>query len=231
MRIFVSELISSEVAEKTNKDVFPLKPHQALDTPVSTHADMLVFVLDKRIFCYEDYYLDNKEIFDNAEKSGYIVVPLRINCNKKYPNDVALNILVMGKTLFANSKYISREILAYSTDNGYDFVDVKQGYSACSTLVLDENNAITADKGIYDAIKSVGKDVTLISAGGVKIEKYNYGFIGGASFVVDDTVYFFGDIEKHPDYKIISKKINELNMRIFCIREGQVFDFGGARII
>ena len=231
MKIFVSELISNEVAKKTNIPVLPLKSFELLDSPVSTHADMLIFVIDKKIFCYEDYYLNNKKIFDDAESEGYEIERLNINCEKNYPKDVSLNILKIGKTLFANLKHASKEVLKYAIENGYDVVNVKQGYSACSTLVIDDNTAITADKGIYEAIKSVGKDATLISPGGVGIEKYDYGFIGGAGFVLDGAVWFFGDIQKHADFGKISQKIDELKMKIFTIRDGYVFDFGGAKVI
>lgn len=231
MKIFVSHFIANELSKQIGVEMLPLFPYDKLDVPVCTHADMLVFVMKKRIFCYSDYCDNNRSVFDVAEKEGYEIVKISKQCSKKYPNDISLNILVMGNCLFANLKHIAIEVLEYATENGYNLIDVKQGYCACATLVLDENNAITADEGIYKAIISSGKNATLISGDGIRLDGYSCGFIGGASSVVGKSVYFFGDIKKHPDYKKIHEKIETLNMTEFSITRGDVFDFGGTRII
>lgn len=231
MKIFVSNLIAAELSKEISIEVLPLKSYRFLDFPVNTHADMLVFVIDKTIFCYEDYYLENRKIFNVAENEGYEIVFVSKRCGKNYPDDVGLNIFRMGRVLFANLSYIANEIVEYANENGYALVNTNQGYAACSTLVLNDENAITADKSIYKAIKSQGKNVTLISPNGIQLDGYNCGFIGGASCVIDKTVYFFGNIKNHPSYDIICGIIIDLGMAFKIISSLDVYDFGGIRLI
>lgn len=226
--IFVNTDFSHIIKQNCALNVVPLPHFDKLDAPVSAHADMLIFVLDNKIFLYEEYYLINKNIFDNALNSNYEIVLIKKKCQKNYPNDVALNVLRVGNTIFSSLNNTAEEILSYAKSKGYKLVNVNQGYSACSTLVLDERTAITADKGIYQALVKNGKDALLIEEGGIALQGYDYGFIGGASFVVDDTVYFMGNIEKHPSYTKIKEKTEFLKMKIFSISPNDVFDFGGV---
>lgn len=231
MKAFVSKNIASEFVKATNVEAISLEPYEMLDNPVSTHADMLIFIMEEKLFCYDDYYKQNGEIFDAVRTLGYEIITVSKKCQREYPNDIALNVLLIGKKLFGSLKNIASEILDIATKKEYKLIDVKQGYSACATLVLDEKNVITADKGIYNAVTKEGIDALLITEGNIGIDKYNYGFIGGASFVLDDTVYFFGNIKKHPDYEKINQKINSCGKRIALISSGDVFDFGGSRLV
>ena len=231
MKIFASHLVSNDLEIGSGVEVLPLLPYSKLDTFVATHADMLISVIDNKIFCYGEYYNNNKEIFDEASELGYDVIKVSKECSEKYPNDIGLNVLIMGKHIFASLKNTATEILEYAKEKGYILVNVNQGYSGCSTLALTENDAITADKGIYDAIISSGKNATLISDKGIKLEGYNCGFIGGASCVINNCVYFFGNIKNHPDYSKIHEKIQSLNMHEKSISCGDVCDFGGAKVI
>jgi len=153
-------LINYEIADAfynaTGLDVIPLKPYSKLDLPVSAHADMLFCLLDKTIFCYEDYVKENN-IYNTLKDSGLNVIFVSNECKKNYPYDISLNVLVMGKTLFCNIKHTAVEIVDYANNNGYKIVNIKQGYSACSTLVVDENNAITSDTGVASAIEKKEK--------------------------------------------------------------------------
>ena len=230
MKALASLYISEALSESSGIEVLPLTPCEALDTPVNTHADMLTFVLENKIFTYGSYYSQNKQIFDAARSDGYEIIAVSRECSKKYPNDIMLNALVMGKTLYANLKHIAKEIINIATELGYTLINVKQGYSACSTLALDADNAITADKGMYRALCESGKKAVLISEKGIKLDGYNCGFIGGASCVIGKNVYFYGEIQNHPDYEKIHKKLVELSMNEISILAADVVDFGGARL-
>ncbi len=208
-----------------------LMPYSSLDTPVQSHADMLVFIMEGKIFTYKEYYEQNKKVFDEAKKEGYELVFVSKICGREYPNDIALNVLRVGKLLFSNLKHTAVEILEYAGECDYRLVNVKQGYSACSTLVLNESTIITADKSIYDASLRNGIDALLVESGGITLEGYDYGFIGGASFVIDKNVYFLGEIKNHPSYEKIKDKIKSVGMEIFEIMSGNVCDFGGIRQI
>ena len=68
MIAIMSEQISERFYEKTGINVLSLKPYLKLGAPVSSHADMLMVVLDDTVFCYEEYFLENPEIFTNSMK-------------------------------------------------------------------------------------------------------------------------------------------------------------------
>ena len=115
-----------------------LMPYSRLDNPVSSHADMLINIIEDRIFCYEDYYLENKSVFKRAEDIGYSIVKCTPPASSSYPEDIGLNTLVIGKKIFGNVKHLSKELVFFANENGYELINVKQGYTACSTLVLNE---------------------------------------------------------------------------------------------
>ena len=62
----LSELISTNFEKASGIKALPLKPYSKLDLPVSSHADMLLCVIDKNVFCYKDYYNENIDLFKRA---------------------------------------------------------------------------------------------------------------------------------------------------------------------
>jgi hypothetical protein len=91
---------------------------------------------------------------------------------------------------------------------------------------VSENAVITADKNIARTAEAAGADALLISTAPEKIrlDGYDYGFIGGASGMLEDTVYFTGDISSHPDAERIAefckahkkKKMISLSKETLC---------------
>ena len=123
-------------------------------------------------------------------------------------------------------------MLDYCKNNGIKTVNVNQGYARCSTLIVAQNAAITADKSIEKALKSNGAEALLISEGNIRLEGFDYGFIGGASCTDEKTVYFFGNVKKHPDYEKIKAFCDRYNSNIEILCEDEpLTDIGGAVLI
>lgn len=230
MKVLINYEIAEIFSEIASVQAIPLKPYSRLDAPVASHADMLFCILDDFVFCYEDYVKESglTEVFENE---GYNIVFISNECKKQYPLDISLNVLVMGKTLYCNEKYTAIEILNYAQNSGYTIINVKQGYSACSTLVIDDNTAITSDFGIAKAIKASKKNAILVNCDDVILKGYNHGFIGGSTAKINDKIYVFGDVSKmnfKKELEIISK---EKKCEIIPVFTGRVCDFGGVKLL
>ncbi len=231
MKAVLSKLISEKFNKVTGIEVLPLEAFCDLDAPVSSHADMLICLIEKTVFCYEKYCLENSLVFDKISSLGYNIVKVKKPCAKEYPHDIALNVLVMGKTLFCNIKNTAEEIINFAKSNGYKIVNVKQGYSACSTLALDERHAISADPSIINALKREGKKVLEISPDGILLDGYGCGFIGGASGISGKKVYFFGDYNSHPSHAEIDAFLNKNGFEPIEIPYKKLCDFGGIKFL
>ena len=229
MIALINECIAESFENVTKIQTIPLKKYERLDYPVRCHADMLFCVLDNVIFCYGDYYEQNCKDLDTIK--GYKIVKTTHLCSKEYPHDIGLNVLVIGKHIFCKREYTAHEILEYAQENGYKIVNVNQGYSSCSTLVVDENSAITSDKGIYEALQNEGFDSLLVSTKEIKLEGYNCGFIGGSGCFFNKTAYFFGKIERLQECEKISAWLKQKNYSYFSIFPGDVSDFGGVKLL
>ena len=229
MFAILSSKISEKFYEKTKINVLSLPPYDRLDEPVSTHADMLISVIENTLFTYEDYYFENEKMFEKLG-SYYKVVKVKHKCAKKYPEDIGLNVLVVDKKIFANLKNTAKEIIDFANENGYRLINVNQGYAACSTLALN-GGAITSDISTHNALLKEGINSLLISTNGINLPGYNCGFFGGATGVYDDKIYVFGSLKSLPDNEKIFNFISELNYKVVEILPEEVYDFGGIKPI
>lgn len=172
------------------------------------HTDLFFSYVGNKLFVSDSV---DKTILEETKKICHTETAEKII--EGYPYETAMNCFEIGEYLVCSLKSVSVVILQYAKQIGKEIIPVKQGYAKCACAVAGANSVITEDPGIARVLTKYGVDVLLIGAGGVTLEGYNYGFIGGASFFDKErkTVYFFGNVTKHPEYK----KIND-----FCKRHG-----------
>lgn len=200
----------------------------SLGEAVASHPDTVLFHSGNEIITTEDYCDVAAYIFSDIR---HYRPDVRIGFTSdvrsdRYPDDAILNALVIGERIFCKSDSISEAIKDHAARNRLEIVHTKQGYPACSVLHFG-NSAITADRGLGELLKKNGIKVTLISQGGISLPPYDYGFIGGASGVVGEKVYFFGDLNTHPDGRIIRKTIEEEGFTAVSLCDGMLRDLGG----
>lgn len=232
----VGETVDNAILQKTERLGFKpllLPSDERLPYPTRAHADMLLFLIEKTVFCNEEYYKKHSSLFLTIKKYGYDVVPCKFEVTSEYPHDVSLNQARLGHYIMGNQKYCAREILNFVNANGYSFIPINQGYAKCSTLVLNENAIVTADDSVTNAAKKLGIDVLKInnSSGNVSLEPYDYGFIGGASAVYNDTVFFFGSPSLHENSEDIIRFCQKHGFSVVQLSEDGLTDIGGAFIL
>ena len=203
-----------------------LPPFRRLSSPVDTHADMLFFSCGEYVVTHREYYEVTRDIFDTLSRERDIKLILADDDIKSdYPHDVAYNAILIGDTLYSNTPYTSREILKLYPSQ----VKVAQGYAACSTLAIGNTCVITADSSLAREYQKNGIDVHVISNGSISLPPYNCGFIGGATGIDGDTVYFAGDINTHSDAQTIKDAIAELGMKHVSLSDERLSDVGGIK--
>ena len=193
-----------------------------LSEPVSSHPDMLMLLHENTVYTYKEYRQIAEREFDILEKGGIRVVCEDKTPSTDYPKDISFNCFFLGNKAFGRADSLAPCVHKLADR----LINVKQGYAACSTVVLNASHIITEDKTIAAAAEREGVSVCLIDKGGVDLSPYEYGFIGGASGVYGKTVYFTGSIEAHPSYGKIEKFIAEAGMRAFSLSDTALYDFG-----
>ncbi len=213
--------------------VIPLPAFSALEESIRSHPDTLLCRMGNKLISHEKYKDEARREFSLIEKHRpdleFIFTDEKMG--NKYPSDVLFNCAKVGKELFGRLEFLSRFVKEEAESLGYKLNNVKQGYAACSTLVLDEKSIITSDISISKAAERLGIDTLLIESGSISLPQHDYGFIGGASCVYSDTVFFFGNIDLHPNEKVIRNFIEERGKKVISLSDEGLSDFGGAIFI
>ncbi len=195
----------------------------AFPVPEQKHADMQILPIKNDIFLLKECVsLKNK--FNSKN-----LIFCKNRAGETYPENILMNFLFLNNTLYGKMSAIDPNLLKYCNFHNIRTVNVKQGYTRCSALVINDNAVITSDNSIENTLKENGADVLKISSGNIVLDGYDYGFIGGAGGRLDDnTVVFFGNAEKHPDYDLVHKFCNKHNIEITILcKEMPLTDIGG----
>ncbi len=206
-----------------------LPPSARLPEAIASHPDTLVFRCGNDIYTSAEYCDEAAYLFgDVRDMAPHIRVCFTSDTlGKRYPEDCRYNAKVFCNMLICNRETVSKSILDTAVRCGLRIVHTRQGYPACTTLYLGDRAAISADRGMINALRGEGVECLEIEKGGIALPPYEYGFIGGACGVFRDAVYFFGDLDTHPSGAIIKKFLAEHGYRAVSLFDGGLVDLGG----
>ena len=214
-------------------EVIRLPRCSSLGEAIASHPDSLLFRCMDDIVLSADYCEEASYVFtDIRERVGNIRFQFSSDTlGERFPYDCRFNALVMGRYLFARVNTVSETVLRVAKENGLELVKVKQAYPACATLALGDRAALTADRGLAAAMRSVGIQVYEIEPAHISLPPYEYGFIGGACGVFEDKIYFFGDYRLHPSAEIIERAAKEQGYTAVSLGAEGLVDLGGIVFI
>lgn len=211
-------------------EVFPLPPDSALPPPVACHPDMLVSLVGKTAIisaAYADSCHALCEVFDN---SGYTVALSDAPRGSRYPCDAGLNCAVGERFIICRASSIDPAVLDTARKIGLEVIDVKQGYAGCSCIVCDDT-VITSDEGIHRKVTASGGESLFVPNDGIALPGYDVGFIGGCGGFTRGSLYFIGEIDRHPCGEIIRDFAARRGYDIVTLSRGVLTDCGGIKFL
>lgn len=230
--VFISKDVRDEFAMELSNcghNVIKIPKNPKLYTAIESHPDIVLCQINDTLFIEKttyDYISEKNPNFSSILSDFKIVITPDIEIGK-YPHDVRLNLAYTGKYALHNFKHTDALLTKHLVEKDVELVQISQGYSKCSILVVDENSIITGDKGIYDQVKDK-LDCLLINQGDVLLKGMEYGFIGGASGKYLDEIWFYGDIYSHLDYDRILDFITRRGLKIKGFSEYPLEDIGSV---
>ncbi len=218
--------IALEKLKLLDIEPIPVPITALVEKPIAGHPDIQVFLHSGRAFVHPDI---NKNFLIKLE--NYCEVKIcSTGLASSYPGDIAYNVAAAGNYAFHKKYSTAPEIAEYFSESGIILTEVKQGYTKCSTLIVDDNSIITADHSIHNSACRCGFDSLLISPGYIELPGYKYGFIGGASGRFMDMILFTGRIDQHPDAEKIYSFIESKGLSVYSLSDGPVYDAGSIMI-
>ncbi len=192
--------------------------YERFENAVSAHPDMNYLEIGNKTFTISD-------VIYNSSNNKDIKL--------KYPNDVILNAFCIGKDLICKKKSVASDVLDYAKTLDMNIINVNQGYVKCNIAVVSESDKaiITEDKGIEEVLTQNGYDILLLDEHAVQLKPYDYGFIGGASGLIDGKLLFSGNIKKHPEYEKISSFCARYGTDIISLSDDALYDYGSILLI
>ena len=219
MKVFIADakIADAEVIKPCKLNILP--------ESLQFHADLgICIVSPQKAVCPPDSYEYYKE---KLFPYGFKIIKGRKSLDCHYPADSAYNVCIVGKKCFLNKNVCDTALLDILTSEGYEIINVKQGYTKCSICPVDESSIITADNSIAKAAKAHGMDVLLISNEGIELSGYDNGFFGGCTGLYDkSTLLVNGEIEYLSDGNLIKEFLKRKGISVKELKKGPLTDIG-----
>ena len=209
-------------------EVLSLPENPRLPGALAAHADLsLLHLGGERMLMENSLSCESKDFAEELSSRGVRIIKSTHDCGVIYPMDCILNICLIDNTVIGNPKTMDSALMSELT--GKRVLKVRQGYAGCSTMVVDESAIITSDAGIASVARDAGISVLQISAGHIKLQGYDTGFIGGAAFkIARDRIAFTGSLDSHPDGAKIRSFLSSREVKVLELCSEPLYDVGKA---
>lgn len=189
---------------------------------VCGHPDMLMHITGNNIIVHQDM---KSEFIQNLELLNYNVYKSSSTLQTKYPYNIRLNSLSIGNLFVHSINFTDTNLLSLVKNK--KLVNVKQGYTKCSTCIINNHAAITSDVSIAKALILEKIDVLLVPPGDILLPGLNYGFIGGATGLLRDNILaFYGHLDYYLHGKEVLKFLKKHRVEPVFLRNGKLIDRG-----
>ncbi len=200
-----------------------------LAKPVADHADMSVHPVTDKLFIVDNsVYSYYKNLLDPY---GIEVISSSTSLTSKYPMDCLLNVSRI-QNYYIHNTVTEPSLESQLKSMGLELIKVNQGYSKCSTLILNCDTIVTSDIGIHKTLIQYNINSNLIPQGNIELKGYNTGFIGGCGGMISpDTLVLSGDPRTYLYGEALFKIILDLGIHIEYVSNRKIVDFGSLIII
>lgn len=219
-RISPEEIIALEAL---NCNVVFCEPCNKLYPAICGHPDILLHFFDsKNIIVHKD---TSKTFIDKLNSLNLNVIQSHSSLNAKYPEDIILNAVNTSSIFLHNIKFTDKNLLKLVSSK--NTINVNQGYTKCSTVVLSDNVFITSDKSIHLSLSNKNCDVLLLPPGDIVLPHLDYGFIGGTCGMLDNnTIVFYGSLDYYSYGSLVKSFLKKHNINPIYLSESPLIDRG-----
>ncbi|WP_050356192.1 DUF6873 family GME fold protein [Gottschalkia purinilytica] len=211
--------------KKRNLEVILTCKCEELYDSISYHPDIVIHPINYNTLMIAPNVFEYYE--DIFSYKGFKLIKGEKKLLRNYPDNIAYNVARVSKYAIHNIRYTDEKLKFYLEKEGISFINVKQGYSKCSTAIINNNAIITSDVSIYKESKKYNIDVCLIKQGFIELPGLNYGFIGGATGMLSQyEVLFTGNYEEHESKKAIDNFLKKYRLKPIFLSEDKIIDVG-----
>ncbi len=228
--LVLSPQYSNIINELNKLKIQTISTVEASDLPFNErfHADMQIHnIIGEACFLRNGCSMLKSEL---ETVSPDITILTEDKMLSEYPHNISLNGAFIGDYYICKKSHSNEELLRLYIKKGIKIINVNQGYAKCSTAIISHNAIITDDEAIYnECAKLKTIDVLKISKGSVRLDGYDYGFIGGCCMKLDkSTLAFCGDAKNHSDYDNIKAFCKNQGVELLSLSNKPLVDIGGA---
>lgn len=228
----MQKIIVDNRMPKVIKEYFKSLGYIVIDLPkqeniydeISSHVDIFFTKIDDFLVFAKNVKIDELDL--NKYIKGDSIV------GKSYPHDTPYNVCILGKTCICNFKNTDKKVIKLLNECNYNVINVRQGYTKCSIAKTSENSCITTDKGIYNTLLKENIDCLYIEENNIKLMKEGKfsemkGFIGGATTLLGNNFYVFGDSDNLENKEKILEHLKKYNLNLIDFKGLEILDCGG----
>ncbi|MDV4150633.1 hypothetical protein R0131_07270 [Clostridium sp. AL.422] len=219
-----------EALNSLNLNIIEIPKCHTVYEAINGHADIQMNILDKKL----KKIIINRNIDENFKKKlsdlNIKYIESENSLKETYPSNIFLNALILEDYFVHNLNYSDKNLLKYQTEK--TLINVKQGYTKCSCLPVNNKALITSDIGIYKVLSKYGFDILLIPPGDIILKGLNYGFIGGSGGLInDETMAFFGNLKYYKYGYEVKAFLKKHNVNPIYLSDEKLHDRGSIFII
>ncbi|WP_461205556.1 DUF6873 family GME fold protein [Clostridium sp. DL1XJH146] len=222
---FVDNRITEEEEDALKKygKIIKCPACQELYSAISAHPDILMHILPKNEIVI---HKNCPQQFINLLNSlNFKIYLSENNLEYSYPFNIPLNAL-SSETFFMHNLKYTDPILLEKIKNK-KLINVKQGYTKCSTAIIKKNVFMTSDTGIYNSLININCHVLLLPPGDIVLTGLDYGFIGGTcGLIAENTLAFYGSLDYYKFGKEVLDFLKKHKVKPIYLRDGKLIDRG-----
>ncbi len=218
--------LDAKIELKKRFTLFELESRDIVYPAISGHPDIFMHLAEETLVIAPNATLDLIS-FLNTNSIPFIFGEM--NLGYSHPETSYYNAISTSQSLLHNIKYTDAAIK--NNSSGKKIINVRQSYTRCNVIPLQNEVYITSDKGIYTTLKEFNISTYLFSPKSILLEGFQYGFIGGCAGVIGKEIYFIGNLDYYLEGERLRKVIKELDYRIIELYDGPLFDGGGILFV
>ncbi|MEG0133753.1 MAG: hypothetical protein RSB77_07335 [Bacilli bacterium] len=228
---FVDSRISSDEIlnlKALNCDVILCEPCDELYDAICGHPDILLhFINNGKVIIHKN----SSNFFEKKLLAlGIEVLRSQSLLTPKYPSDIILNAVNTTNFFLHNINHTDKRLLQEIAPK--KLINVNQGYTKCSTVILSEKAFITSDNSIYTTLINLGYDVLLLPPGDILLPGLDYGFIGGTCGMLNsDTIVFYGNLNSYSHGNMVKAFLEKHNITPIYLSNSPLIDRGSIFFI